>query len=282
LIYLWRNGFLKKEAEVLFYFFCLVAFSGTILIDLRSGNTNLIEQFFLWVGFLFYLKRRSMLFCIFVLLAASFKLAPAFFLILLLFSEDRKKYLYFFGSVCVVLGYMAVQYIAMPQLFVNFLHNALNVFNEPGGQICPSTSYLIRDLVLPLGSISFPLPWPLPGKLLFFFVLVALAAAIVVSVSLKALLRLRKLNTEDSRRMLLFFVCLIYALIHPRFKDYYYILLIVPVYFIIRRPRFEKFYPFLFVIAIFSSVCLPFLNEVTFITEQYYSLLIAYGAWGLY
>ena len=65
LICLWRKEFLKIEADLLFYFFCLLAFNGAIYLDMRSGNICLLEQFVLWLAFYFLLRRRLLLFCLF-------------------------------------------------------------------------------------------------------------------------------------------------------------------------------------------------------------------------
>lgn len=285
LICLWKNGFLKKEADVLFYLFCLAAFNRTILLDLQAGNISLIEQALLWMGFLFYLERRQALFCVFILLAACFKLAPALFLILLLFSKEPRRYLYFFGSAFFALAYIAIQYMTMPRLFAGFLNNFSSIIFSEGGSIAPSTAALIKDSLSSLKNTVFPVACPvvpLMVKWTFFYIFVALAGIFVVFITLKAWGRLRRVDTEDSRKMLLFFVCLTYAVIHPRMKDYSYILLIVPTYFIMKRPRYAKIYPLLFVVAIISSMQLPLIDGIYFVTDQYYSLVIAYGAMGLY
>ena len=268
---------------MLFYLFCLAAFNRAIVLDLNAGNISLMEQVLLWTGFLFYLKRRPVLFCVFILLASCFKFTPAFFLVLLLFSQERRSIFIFLGSAFLACGYIVLQYITMPRFFAGFLKNDLNDFGE-GGPLCPSTFALIRDSLSSLRDTVFPacpaIPSMVKGGILF--ILVALAGGLVIFIGLKAWGRLRLLNTEDGQRMMLFFVCLIYALVHPRMKDYNYILLIVPTYFIMKRPRYAKIFPLLFVVAVISSVQLPLVDSISFITNQYYSLVIAYGAMGLY
>lgn len=52
-------------------------------------------------------------------------------------------------------------------------------------------------------------------------------AVTVVFLSGRACLLLKRslIDPEDNQKIILFLVCLVYALIHPRFKDYAYMLL---------------------------------------------------------
>jgi hypothetical protein len=81
-----------------------------------------------------------------------------------------------------------------------------------------------------------------------------------------------------------FLVCLLYALIHPRLKDYMFLLLIVPSYYIIKNTRHTKLAPFLFILFVLSCerLVLPIFSSIMSLVRDYYPLMIAYCVWGIY
>ena len=277
LVYFWQKQFLKESSDTLFYIFCLLAFNSAIFLDMIAGNINLVQQAMLWLGFSFYIKGRYTLFCLFILIAASFKMTPIFFLILMLLPDDKNKYKYFFGAGAVFLAYLLCQYLIVPDLFAGFIRNALIVVGEKG-EVVPSTNKLLAGVVGMLAGMAGSPPPPVLASALFLT-----AAAAVVFFSYKACVRL-SLADRDIRPMIeVFMVCLVYALIHPRFKDYGYILLLVPSYYIIRNTSYTKLAPFLFILFIMSNrLMLPIAASVYDIVWTYYPLMVAYCVWGLY
>ena len=281
LLVLWRGVFLQREAGALFYLFCLLAFNSALYLDMRAGNVNLFEILMIWIGFWCYLKRRPVLFCASVFAAALFKITPLFFLVLLFFSEDRKRLAYVSGTLACFGAYLILQYMTMPSLFVGFLQNALFVLEERG-VYSPSTSALIKDMFrLSANETGIVVPAFVP--LLAF----AAAAAAVVFVTYRAYLVLKDLRMQDEAKMVLFLTCMVYALVHPRFKDYAYVLLLVPTYFIMTRACFAKAYPFLFLIVVLFSrnpvyEALPGIDRFLSVAWEYGPLLVAYTIWGLY
>jgi len=278
LVYFWKREFLKKDADSLFYLFCLLAFNSTVFLDLIAGNINLAEQVLLWLAFGFYIKARLKLFCAFVLAAASFKMTPAFFLVLLLLSDDCQKYKYFLGACGVFLAYLGIQYLIVPDLFTGFIKNALTVVGESGG-VVPSTYKLIGDLAGTVAKISgTTVPRIVP------FAIAAMLAAGILYLTYRAWVQLKHRPLPDRQMLTVFLVCLAYALIHPRFKDYMYLLLLVPAYYIIKNIRHTKAAPFLFVLFILSGprLLLPVAASVMSLVWAYYPLIVAYCVWGLY
>ncbi len=277
LIYFWRKEFLREDQGPLFYIFCLLAFNSTVFLDMIAGNINLVQQAMLWLGFSFYIKGRYKLFCLFILIGASFKMTPIFFLILLLLSDDKNKYKYFFGAGAVFLSYLLIQYIIVPELFTGFIKNALVVVGEKG-EVVPSTNKLIGsilELIVPLTGITAP---EALKSGLFIFV-----AAAVVFFSYKACLQIKHLTTDRRAMLEVCVVCLVYALIHPRFKDYGYILLLVPGFYIIINSRYTKITFFLFILFIMSNrMMLPIAASIYDIVWNYYPLMVAYCVWGIY
>ena len=277
LVYFWQKQFLKESGDTLFYVFCLLAFNSAVFLDMIAGNINLVQQALLWLGFSFYIKGRYTFFCLFILIAASFKMTPIFFLILMLLPDDKNKYKYFFGAGAVFLVYLLGQFLIVPDLFTGFIKNALIVVGEKG-EVVPSTNKLIAVVVEMMAGIAgSPPPQALASA---FFIT---AAAGVVFFSYKACVRLRLADVDTRSMMEVFMVCLVYALIHPRFKDYGYILLLVPSYYIIKNTAYTKLAPFLFILFIMSNrLMLPIAASIYDIVWTYYPLMVAYCVWGLY
>jgi len=278
LVLLWRMKFVAKQAGEGFYFFCLLAFNSAIFLDMRAGNINMFEQLMLWLGFYFFLERRFLPFCCFILLGACFKLTPIVFLGLLLLTDEKRKYFYFFGSCVVFISYLLIQYAAWPEMFCAFLTGAKDVLVERG-LYSPSTAGLIQEvfeMLAQTAGISVPEGFQ---RGLFYVI-----GAAIILVSLRSYFVLKSLKTEDKEKMILFLACIVYALIHPRLKDYACVLLIVPSYFIINRMGYLKAYPFLFFLAIVSAanVTLPGLRTIYVFMWTYYPLVLAYFMWSLY
>jgi hypothetical protein len=278
LIYFWKREFLKEDADILFYVFCLLAFNSAVFLDMIAGNINLFEEVMLWLAFHFYLKNKLRLFCAGILVAASFKMIPIFFLILLLLSGEKKKYTYLFGSGAIFLAYLFIQYIIAPDLFADFLRNAQIVVGEPGG-VVPSTYKMIGDLFqLIANATGIAVPQGIQ-----LAVVSAIAAAILL-LSYKAWIRLKSIEIEDKAMMEVFLACLIYALIHPRFKDYMYILLLLPSYYLIKNLHHTAVTPFLYILFILSCnrMVLPIVSSLYEFIWSYYPLMVAYCVWGLF
>jgi hypothetical protein len=277
LAYFWKRVFFKADSHLLFYFFCLLAFNSAIFLDMIAGNINLVQQAMLWIAFSFYIKDRSKLFCLFILLAASFKMTPIFFLIMLLLSDHKNKYKYFLVAGSVFFSYLFLQYVFAPDLFEDFLKNALVVVGEKGG-VVPSTNKLIGSLFESVTKIT-----GLTVSNTFESITFAGIAAAVVFLSYKACMRLKHNDIENKAMLKVFIVCLVYALINPRFKDYGYILLLVPSYYLIKNIRFTNLAPFLFILFVMSNrMMLPLAASIYDIIWDYYPLMVAYCVWGIY
>ncbi len=278
LIYFWKREFIKTSSYALFCLFCFFAFNGAVYRDLIAGNINLVEQILLWLAFFFYIKHRLILFCMFCLLAASFKMTPTFFLVLLLLADDKKKYQYFVCSGFAFFAYLLVQYIIVPDMFTSAIRNAFAVVSERG-TVVPSTFTLLSDVFQWLSeNAGLAIPPAIQIVILAVFV------AAVVLLTYKAHARLKSAKMENRQMLEVFLVCLVYALIHPRFKDYAYILLIVPAYYIIVSNRFTKANPFVFFLAIlvYPPFIIPGTEIIFMFFWKYYALIVAYVIWGMY
>jgi hypothetical protein len=272
-IYLWRNEFLKEEADPLFYLFCLLAFNTTIYLDLRAGNIAILEQLLLWLALLFFLKRRLFLFCLFIVLLALFKATFALLLFLLFFSKEPKRVLYFWGAAASLVAAVFLPFLFTPHLFSDFVANASGLYD-----LNDSSFRLIREILTIIGrktSLSIPSSVTIAAFL-------AVAAGVVWG-TWRAMRTILSSNSPDSDRTAIFLACVAYALILPRLKDYSFIILIVPAYFVIKKAAFLP-YPLLFLFGILprGTSLLPGFRGMFTTLWSYYPLIVAFGLWALY
>jgi hypothetical protein len=271
---LWTKIFLEREANVWFYPFALLAFNTSIFVDMAAGNISIFEQFGLWLGFFFLLKRRLLLFCLVIVLIANFKITPLFFLVLLLFINDKKKYLYFFASLFTFGMIQAVYYFFSP-LYQDFLIFGLQLEKGWGN---PSSFSLLRNLMSSLAHLT--------GRSAFSVLhmgVYAVFVAAVLVISWRAVIALKSvlpLGEEDKERMIILLTCLVYAVVVPRFIAYSQIILIVPAYFVLRRLLSGMEGILLFLIVSFQTAPhtgMPGMDVVLNFIWTYYSVLIGLG-----
>jgi hypothetical protein len=97
-------------------------------------------------------------------------------------------------------------------------------------------------------------------------------------------MKLKISNIKDKEKIILFLFCVVYALIVPRFKDYSYILLIVPTYYLIQNINLPN--PSIFILALVILPCvndsLPASQIFFILIRIYYPLVVAYAVWILY
>jgi hypothetical protein len=285
LICLWRREFLDGETGIVFYLVCLFGFRSALYLDVRAGNVNLLEQFLLWLAFSCYLRRKLMPFCVLILIGATFKVVTALFLGLLLLSGDEGRYRYLFGSLVALLAVFLASYVADPRLFKCFVDNALAKMQDEGGLHQPSTLAFLKDVSSALSNAT----GLEMGRFLPTYLFMGVAAA-VAAISWRAYSVLRSHKQGEWEKTALLAACVVYALVLPRFKDYYYVLLIVPTYYIIARARRVKAHVALFILVLLPSVLsrenpLPGFggfDPMLDVFWEYYPLIIAYCIWGLY
>jgi len=279
ILLLWRKEFIKTDNHLFFYLFCLLAFNSTIYLDILAGNISIIEQFFLWFGFYFLLKDRLLIFCIFIAIASIFKILPIVFLLLILISKRHDKYYYLFSAGVAFFGVLMLSYFLEPHLFEDFIYFARQSF-EARGLINPSTFTFVNDIFSPL---SKKIDYNIYSMILIITYLIIMS--LIIGISLKSYYLLKNSMYKSKNKIVIFLFCLVYVLILPRFKDYSYILLIVPTYYLIENLKLKRGNYFLFIICILSTpynVDLPGLKTIFHYLWTYYPLVIAYMIWILY
>ncbi len=271
LFWIWKKYFLKENWGLSFFIFCLLAFYSTLHLDFRAGNVTVIEQFFLWIGFVFFLARKFLWFSVFVICAACFKILPAFFLILLLFTGKPRAFFDFLRACLAMVLIFVFSYYMGEEMIVKFLATATQRVGE-GGVYSPSTLAFIRD------SMPYFMRLNLYHPYLPLILYLSVCAAVIAISSLL----IKKLKSPFEFIVL---ACFVFALILPRFKDYSYALLLVPAFCVLKEAskKIPSFFPFclIFILSPKFVPIPPWFNHVAPLFWEYYPLFLAYFAWGL-
>jgi hypothetical protein len=282
LVKLWEKAFLSQKSEKLFYVFCLLTFNGALYIDFITGNISVFEQLLIWAGLYFFLKQRYNLFCSFIFVIGLFKITPLLFLTLVWFTDNKKKHIYFFGTILIFLIVQLVTCLWNPDFMVGFLQSMFTLKDQ--GSNNPATFQLVTEVSTVLTILGLPIPAFV--QIAFYIGIVAT----IINISLKANRKLKLLEIENQTKIRILYFCVITALILPRFKDYSYILLLVPAYFILRRTNYNNGFVLLFILMVLlpyvmlnePQVTIPFVDVLYIFAYDYYPLLLAYAVWGLY
>jgi hypothetical protein len=224
LVYLWSMEFLGERPDPAFVLFCFFGFGGALYTDLVAGNVTVFEQLALWMGLAALRRGRAGLFCVLVLLASSFKLLPVFFLALLPILGFPRWYRYLAASIGAFLAAHAVSFLLQPGLFRSFLSVAQHL--DERGAINPSSLALVRDVFEAGARKGLVLVPDGTAEAIYFLLAVGFLSV--------AIWAARRQEAADSRDVL-YLVCLAFALIVPRFKDYAFVLLLVPAYDLVTR-----------------------------------------------
>lgn len=259
LIVAWRSMSNPNPRPIFLLLLVMFGFEGAVLADLRVGNISLFEQAALWLAFIIWTRSQLLPFCALILFTALFKLTPILFLGLLLINVTRIRIYYFIGSILLFMLLQLVSYIVYPEWTLQFLDIAR--YLDERGAINPASLALIRDM-----GDWFVISTPMVNGIFILWVLV---------VSVVSAYAIKVMPESERQRMGLFLFCLAYALILPRFKDYAYILLIAPVYYVAMIHTSRLTYAFTSIIILIGIISFIF-PPLRF---DYSSLGIAFTGW---
>ena len=253
LLWVWYKT-IKINNFLFFSIFIICAFDSTLYQDFNFGQITIIEQLFLWLGFYAFLRRNYLLFCGLIILASCFKLTPIFFLVLLFFSQDKKKYLYFLGACACFLLYLGMNYLYDPVMFIEFVKTFSLHFdaNRIDGRSIyhPSLYMLIDTFYYNLSTKGIGLTY---NSILTIctFGIISVIIALLSFAGLKRLYTRHEAKVLDKDKMVIFILCLVHALLNPKFMCYSYILLLIPTYYIIQRTTaVHPYYLLLFILLL--------------------------------
>ncbi len=270
IIIVWWRGFAPRNGLLLLLLLPF-AFNAALYSDLLSGNISLLEQFLLWFGFYFLSRGKPVLFCVLLVLASLFKLILIPFLALLWFIDDARKRRLFVISFTVFLVIQGITYFATPEWYALFLRRAVEV--KEYGKINPSSLALFHDL-LDKAATGTQMPWPNSIHHIVYLLFV-LAVGLV---SLRFSKQLMRSSAPGAVTRLICFACFTFALVAPRFKDYSYVLLILPAAYVIAHLRnIQKLNVSLLFLALFVVT----VWKVPWGFEPFYGFLADYGSFFL-
>jgi hypothetical protein len=277
LLVIWKKSFLKATQLDIFAVFVWLGFYSTFLIDFQAGNVAVFETMVLFLAFLCFLKDRLGSFVFLTILAASIKITPIFFLILLLLAPNKYSLRYFAVGSAGFLSYALLNLILFPDFTKQFISEAMKRINE-AGVVNPSSfgfiNQTLRTSLAPFGLI--------PGSMLVNVIYLAVGICIVwTSWRAWRLVKIVDEGNNFNRLFLILFSILVYTLIMPRMKDYAYMIAIPSVLFAIERfeisvPRWIVFLP---LVLISCGDSRPPLFRVF---ADYYPLFVASFFWYLY
>lgn len=266
---IWRRFFLRSGVGGWFYFLLFFGFNSAVFLDLFQGNITVFEQFFLWLGFGFFLRKRYGFFCALILIASAAKLVLGVFLALLLVTDYPKRRLYFLSSVGILSLWLFTNYAANPASFNAFIATVRRNAFETGDKN-PSLLAAWRDLIAYFLRDGY--------RAAAHWMVWFLYPASTVVVMLCSVRRMRSIVNAEA---LITLAALTYMLIMPRFKDYSFILLIVPAYRVlmnIRLPNAGIIVAMIFLV--FGGTPLMPMRGIGMWVCAYQSFLFALLLWG--
>lgn len=215
-----------SPATILFF---AIGYNQAILLELRAGNLALFEQTFLLGGLAALVAQHYVWFIVLVMLAGQFKLVPLIFLglPLLICRSARQGIVWTLVGACAAAMYILANAVLFPDMFREFLSIARALVDD-SGLLNPSAYAFTRDVLSWLTGRSLE---AVEGAALSIF---AVEAVLVAAVSAHAVVVHRR-QPENDRRTLVLFACTVTGLVLYRFKNYAYILLLVPAFDIALR-----------------------------------------------
>jgi hypothetical protein len=245
-------------------------FSGAIYLDLVAGNISIFEQLGLWTAFWALRQNKLGLFSGLVLVVACFKITPILFLLLPLVLEERLRWKQPLIALGAWAGLQVGSLFFQPRLYTNFLTLVSKLDERMPHN--PSVLALLRDASLWVSDRAVTLPdwFPLAAFLLF---------ALGVLVFTWRRLKLK----SDAWLYRLFLFCLAYAVIMPRFKNYSFILLLLPAFFFVVHAYQKRINLGLILLLLSASIPIPFglSGAASRLVWGYYPIIIAVMLWWL-
>jgi hypothetical protein len=274
LIVIWSRILRVRVTEPLWVLFLLLAYSSTIFIDFASGNIVTIEQWLVWIGLASLLRKQYAAFVALIVAASLFKLTPIVLLIMCVWIPERRRYRYFAAGVGAFAGILVLNYAFSPRWTADFFR-LVTSFDERQ-TTNPALLPLVRDVTEKMARAYGVGAGPLIPTAIY-----AAVAATVVAITWIVARRVADTPEADRIELILYLVLLAFAAAAPRFKNYAYMLVLVPTYFVATRASRLPAAVSLVIIACLSTNSWITRPENTAFIGSYSSWFIAVGAWAL-
>jgi hypothetical protein len=261
LFVIWHKAFEPLNPGYPLVLFFVLAYAGTIFGDVATGNISIFEQLGLWLGFLFLIRKRYLLFGLCVAVISQFKLQPVVFLGLLLIVEERPRWFEFGISLGFFVALFCLGFLLYPALIFPFI---AHLAGGRGGDASLLT--LIGDVTDIVSNI-----YQLPK----FVDIVAyiIAAFGVLSTFLYFFVTYRKKHPNYDLRILVYAACLVYSVTAARMMHYSYIILLLPTLSILRRRKDELDLVPIAAVLVLAAPIPKFVRFVGELSEYFYTYL---------
>ncbi|MBI4558706.1 MAG: DUF2029 domain-containing protein [Candidatus Hydrogenedentes bacterium] len=281
LFWVWERKYLDTKWDGLFFLLCLFGFNYTIYCDLSTANVSLFEELLLWLAFAAFVQGRFQRFGILVACTAMFKLLPLFFLVLLLRTDDPRRWRYLVQSGAFFGLYLGISALVEPKLFLEFVASLTGLTGGLGrtGEVAnPATWPLIQEVFRVVGEKGGVVVPRIIQAGLF-----AVAVVGVIVITWWAGEKARGFEAIERRKWQVCLACFVFALIIPRFMNYSYILLLAPTYFLLQRLGRVSAYLMVLLLMLVSTSPYrpPGFNLLVSELSGYHPLFVAYVLWAL-
>jgi hypothetical protein len=202
---------------------CIFGYRYAIARDLYAGNVTCFEQVLIWSAVLCWLRDRPASFSVLIACSSVFKITYIVLLLLLVPGRNRRALLSSLTAFIAYFGLNAASFVLCPRLRDGFVRN-LGVLDEPS-DVNPSLFNVIRETLdrlveLPAGQAAW--------------LAMALHLCLIACLVAVTWYCTRRMDFRQQKTASLVIVLFLYALALPRFKDYAYVLLIVPSLLVLR------------------------------------------------
>ena len=276
LIHLWGRMLGASAADPAWILFLVFAYSSAIFIDVVSGSVTTFEQCLVWLGAVALVEDRYWIYVAAIVAAASFRLTPLALLVVCFAARDGRGARYVAGGLAAFAAIFALTYAVAPRLTIEFFQSIPKNYGE-SGRLNPASLTLVTDAAALLertSHVAIPAALQVAGY-------AAIAAAIAGATWLIAA-RVAKSGAANRVEIVLYLVAIAQPLVLPRFKNYSYMLLIAPTWFIATRStRLRSALPLLVLACLPVYSWITSADKIAFIAN-YSQWLIAAGAWTLF
>lgn len=259
LVIVWHRTFLHLSLNAFTIWFFLLAFNGTLIWGLASGNIVIIEQLLIFLGIAFLLNQKYWHFGICIAFSAQFKLVPVAFLVLLLISAERPKWKPFLGGSLIFFGLASLNIVFYADLIPAFLEKATT------DHLVAPSNVSMRGFLAEMEPHVYQLFGKAPEGEGWLSFAVYMAVSIFVLVTSFYALKKYRHRTQDPRLIALFF-CVVYCIVVPRLLAYSLITVLIPTLFLIRESNHQVVIPVILAIIFpvsYYPVAQDFLEKLT-------------------
>lgn len=271
LFFLWNKHVLPLRGDPLTIFYFILAFNGTLFVDLWAGNLTILEQLAYWLGFACLIRGRIWPFSVLIILVAQVKLTPVCMLGLLLVMEARPKWLAFFASLAGFFALFSANFLLFGENAKKFYLVASQNLMEHGIN-SPSTLALYNDVLAVFRRHGIRPPVG-TAEMLF-----AITAVGVLAVALWTCSQYHKNSKSSGPLLPALLICLVYVLVMPRFKNYMFIYALMPALYVLRNAGRRFLAPVLAVLLVLPNAdsYVPIVGIAADLFHDYLPLLCAY------